>query len=241
MIKRCDFLNRYTVAVIAAAGSGSRMGMDKNKLFLEFVGKPVLLHTLQQFQDAENIDRIIISTRPEFIDEIKKQVHNNKITKVSDIIAGGSTRQQSVRAAVELCKDADFIAIHDGARPFADGTLVDRICEAAYEYNAAAPGTKVKDTVKKVDENGFICATVNRDELVNIQTPQIFSYKLYCQAIDNAEKNKADYTDDCQLIESLGVKIKIVEGDYLNIKITTPEDILFAQQIFSSRCDKCSE
>ena len=234
-------MNRYTVAVVAAAGSGSRMGMDKNKLFLEFAGKPVLLHTLEQVQNAENIDKIIIVTRPELIDEIKNQVEINKITKVSDIIEGGSTRQQSVCAAVAVCKDAEFIAIHDGARPFAESALIDRICEAAYEYSAAAPGVKVKDTVKKVDEKGFICATVNRDELVNIQTPQIFDYKLYCQAIENAQKNKADYTDDCQLIESLGIKIKIVEGDYLNLKITTPDDILFADKIFSSRCCKCSE
>jgi len=150
LIKRCDFLNRYTVAVIAAAGSGSRMGMDKNKLFLEFVGKPVLLHTLQQFQDAENIDRIIISTRPEFIDEIKKQVHNNKITKVSDIIAGGSTRQQSVRAAVELCKDADFIAIHDGARPLQTALLLTEFARRRMSTMQRRPEQRLRILLKRL-------------------------------------------------------------------------------------------
>ncbi len=235
------YLNKHTVAVIAAAGSGSRMGMDKNKLFLDFSGKPVLLHTLEQFQRAENIDKIIVSTRPELIDEIKSMAQVNNITKLFDVIAGGDTRQQSVSAAVSLCKNADFIAIHDGARPFADSLLIDRVCKEAYKYGAAAPGVKVKDTVKRIDGDGFICETVDREELVNIQTPQIFNYRLYCQALENSQKNNLDFTDDCQLIESLGVKIKIVEGDYLNIKITTKDDILFAEKIFSSRCYKCSE
>lgn len=225
----------YTTAIIAAAGSGNRMGKEAgNKQLLYFNDKPVIAHTISAFEEASCIDEIIISTRKEILEEISALVNIHKYKKVSRVIVGGETRQQSVFTAVaQLDRRTKFLAIHDGARPFVDSELINKVCESAYIHKCAAVGVKLKDTIKKIDPDGMISKTVNREVLRAIQTPQVFDSSLYLEGMALALEKNCDYTDDCQLIESVGGRVFFVEGSYNNIKITTNEDIAIAQSIIN--------
>lgn len=237
------YTNRYfTTAIIAAAGSGTRMGSQGNKQLIYLKDKTVIAHTIKAFEEAELIDEIIVSAKKEVLEDISKEVSNHNFKKVALVISGGETRQQSVFSALsEVSQKTKFVAVHDGARPFIEASLIDKVCENAYIHKCAALGVKVKDTIKAVDSKGFIAKTIDRDGLRAIQTPQVFDIKLYLKAMAAALQNNRDYTDDCQLIESVGGKVFFVEGSYLNLKITTNEDILLAQSILNEENSSCSE
>ncbi len=226
--------------VIVAAGSGSRMGLDKNKQFIDLGGMPMIARTLLVFEKIPRVESIILVTRDRDIDEASEIVKRYGVKKVTDIIPGGETRSQSVMCGLKrLDADKDSIVlIHDGARPFISPNhilkLISEIESGSCE--AAAVGVRVKDTIKQIDDYGFISTTPDRNSLISIQTPQCFRFDLIMKAHTRARNKDLDFTDDCAVVEALsGERIKVVEGDYNNIKITTPEDLVLAEKILESR------
>ena len=228
MSKITEKENKFVSAVIVSAGNSTRMG-GINKQFLEINNVPVLIHTLRVFDKAESVDEIVVVTRESDIEDVKSLILSYDIKKVSNVVKGGETRQISVLNGVHsTSEDADFIAIHDGARPLVTVDIINDTLEQAFKYGAAATGVKVKDTVKQVNDNNDIVATPDRNYLRFIHTPQIFDKSLYLDAVNTVENSK-DFTDDCMLIEAYGRTVKFVDGDYENIKITTPEDVELAE------------
>ncbi|MCH5190867.1 MAG: 2-C-methyl-D-erythritol 4-phosphate cytidylyltransferase [Oscillospiraceae bacterium] len=218
----------FVSAVIVCAGSSSRMG-GINKQFLNIKGVPVVARSISAFEHSPLIDEIIIVTRDEDREEIQNIIGKYALTKVKKLVSGGANRQQSVLNGVSACSAcSDFLAIHDGARPLIDADTIERTVKEAFSVGAAAAGVRVKDTVKAVDENGIVLNTPDRNFLRLVQTPQVFSRQLYLDAVKKAEKG-VEYTDDCMLVEAYGHSVKIVDGSYKNIKITTLEDIIAAE------------
>lgn len=233
MFKRKNTLPK-AVAVIVAAGNGTRMNADTNKQFILIDGVPVLAHTLLRFQEAETIDEIVVVTRGEDIITVSDIVREFDITKVKNIISGGETRQDSVKCGLNIISDHDIVAIHDGARPFVSQDKINVLVSAAEMCGAVAPAVPVKDTVKVVDENGMVLRTPDRNTLRLIQTPQVFKANLIKNAYDLAEKDGLVGTDDCSVAEYAQIPITLIDGEYTNIKITTPEDLPIAEAILSS-------
>lgn len=215
-------------AVIVAAGKGTRMGADKNKVFLTLMGRTILEHTVDVFEKAPIIDEIIVVTN----DTGECSVLLSGYKKVAGIVCGGGTRQESVKNGL-MAASGDIAVIHDGARALIKEEEIILAIDAAKKYGAAAVGVKSKDTLKKADQNGFIIKTVDREYIYNIQTPQVFNMRDIRRMHEQAEGNL--FTDDCALAESFGTRIKIVEGSYDNIKITTPDDLEIAEKILRNR------
>lgn len=234
--------NPWMTAIIAAAGSGTRMGEEypNGKQLIELRGEPVIAHTLRAFEAAASVREIVVVAREEDLVSISDIARGIGAVKVTQIITGGATRQESVaRGLAAVSPEAQYIAIHDGARPLIRPELIDQTADAAVRHGAAAVGVPVKDTLKHVSEDGFISVTVDRETLVQIQTPQIFELKTYAAGLALAKTENANYTDDCQLYERLGKKIRLVPGDYENIKITTKEDIAVAEAVLERRIALC--
>lgn len=215
------------IAIILGAGNGTRMKTKDSKLLLKIGGKTVIERSVDAFLSSSDIDEVIVTVREQDIETFSALLTDERVT----FVIGGDTRQQSVRNAVETIDEYGLLAIHDGARPLISSDAIDDTVRAAKEYSAAATGVYVKDTIKVVDKDGFVVNTPDRSTLFAVQTPQIFDFELYKSALEFAEKNGRDFTDDCQLVEYYGKKVKMVTGDYTNIKITTPEDIDFAESI----------
>lgn len=223
----------YTTAIIAAAGNGSRMGLGfKDKQLILINGTPVISYSIRAFEDATTIDEIIIVSKEENILRFADLVKDFEFKKVSKIICGGQTRTQSVFNAInELDEKTRYISIHDGARPFVNSNTINEVNYAAYKYNAAACYVKIKDTIKNIDNAGFVKDTIDRTYLGAVQTPQAFSLKLYLACSSLAQQRGINYSDDCQIIEQGGKKVYLIEGSYNNIKITTKEDIALAEAL----------
>ena len=215
------------VAVILGAGSGTRMKSEKSKMLLEIMGKTVIERSVAAFLEVSDVDEIIVVARESELPVYLEMFDDERIT----FVIGGDTRQQSVKNAVDTIDEADLIMIHDGARPFVKPSDIEKTIRAAKEYGAAALGVPVKDTIKVVDSDGFITDTPDRSTLMAAQTPQIFNFSAYRKALTVAEKDGMDFTDDCRLMEYSGQKVKLLTGDYSNIKITTPDDIAVAENI----------
>lgn len=224
----------YNTAVVLAAGNGTRMGIDKSKLLIEIGGKTVIERSVAVFENMAEIDEIIVVCRECDVERFSELLPQDNVT----FVIGGKTRQESVKNAVETIDDCDYIVIHDGARPLVTPETVVKTLDEAQIRKAAATGVYVKDTVKVVDENLNIVGTPNRKNLVLIQTPQIFDFATYKQALKKAEKEGKDYTDDCQLVENIGVECGVVIGKYENIKITTKGDVPMAESIINARNGK---
>lgn len=219
------------VALIPAAGMGRRMGTSINKQYLLLDGKPILAHTLELFQQADFVDEIVIVVPAEEIEYCRKNVvEKYGITKVRKILAGGAERQISVLKGLRGldCQDDDVVLIHDGVRPFVTLPTVQRSVDMALEHDGALVAVPVKDTVKIV-KDAFVTSTPARKSLWLAQTPQSFRYKIIRAAHELAEAEGFTGTDDASLLERIGKKVHIVIGDYRNIKITTPEDLILAQ------------
>ena len=234
MLKITEKENKVVSAVIVSAGNSTRMG-GINKQFLELDGVPVIVNTITMFQRCNMIDEIIIVTRESEIDAVAKLVEKYDFYKVNNIVAGGETRQLSVYEGVTSTSNiTDLVVIHDGARPLVTVKVIEETIKAAAEFGASATGVKVKDTVKVVDDNDNIIDTPDRTYMRFIQTPQVFDKKLYLDAVNTVENSK-DFTDDCKLLEAYGKTVKFVDGDYENIKITTPEDVELAESYLKRR------
>jgi len=223
-------------AVIVAAGSSQRMGSDK--IMMKLGAMPVLARTVLAFENNENVDEIIIVTKTEKLEEIADMCFKNGLHKVKQVVSGGATRMESALAGVSACRHgAELIAIHDGARPLVSQELITRTIEAARAYRAAVPAVASTDTLKIVDERGFITGTLDRSVTRRVQTPQVFEADLIKGALTKAVELKLQLTDDCSAMDMMGVKTITVEGEPTNIKITTPEDMVTAKAIVEDRGD----
>lgn len=213
-------------AVIVAAGSASRMG-GIDKVMAELGGEPMIRRTVRAFQNSDAITSIVIVTREDLIRPISALCRD--MDKVVAVVAGGSSRQESVHLGLNaLPKGTKLAAVHDGARPMISWEVIDRTVRAANTYGAAAPAIPVKDTIKVV-QGGLVKETPDRATLQAVQTPQVFDFDLLRGALKKAETDGAQVTDDCSAVERLGMKIKIVEGDERNLKVTTPLDLKIAE------------
>lgn len=221
-------------AVVAAAGSSTRMGGDK--ILMELDGEPVIIHTLRALEEAEEISQVVVVTREELIVTIAGLCRQWGLDKVSKVVAGGADRTRSVRlGTLELTGDPELIAVHDGARPLATPELIGRVVRAAQTYGSAVPAVPIADTVRQVDGRGLSTGTVDRAALRAVQTPQVFQEGLLRAALHKAVEDGETLTDDCAAVERLGMRVALVEGEAENIKLTTPVDLLVARAILEER------
>ncbi|MBQ3114669.1 MAG: 2-C-methyl-D-erythritol 4-phosphate cytidylyltransferase [Clostridia bacterium] len=212
-------------ALIVAAGNGTRMNSSVKKQFLLIKDIPVFIHTVMAFQKSELIDDIVIVTAEEDIDKTNTLVNSYGLNKVSKVVAGGNTRTQSVKNGL-IYVNSPFVAIHDGARPCIKAKHIEQVVVTAVKYGGATLGVPVTDTLKAVTDDE-IKNTVDRNGLWCIQTPQCFDTEVLKDAYIKSEG--LTYTDDCQIFESRGLRVKVVAGDKSNIKITTGEDLELAK------------
>lgn len=226
--------DRFTSAVIVAAGNSTRMGYKLSKQLIPLNGRAAIEYTVKAFQNCPLIDEIIIVARSSDIDDIAHIAFDFR--KVSAVTSGGSERIDSVRKGIRACdKRATHYAVHDGARVLITSEQIEKAVKAAYEFGAAALGTPVTDTVKVADSEGLILSTPDRSSMWAVQTPQVFEKSLYKRAMDNAVSNSLAVTDDCSMVEAIGEPVRIIMGDYSNIKLTTPVDITIAEALLSKR------
>lgn len=206
------------------------MKTKDSKLLLKINGETVLQRSVNAFLNISDVDEVIVVAREKDIPAFSDILTDERVS----FVIGGETRQQSVMNAVDMIDDCELIIIHDGARPLIKSADIENTIRAAKENKAAAVGVFVKDTVKVVDKNGFVVSTPDRSTLFAVQTPQIFDFELYKNAAKNAREKGLDFTDDCQLVECFNKKVKTVAGSYSNIKITTPDDIVLAENLLKN-------
>lgn len=221
----------YNIAVILGAGNGTRMGIDKSKLLLDLCGKTVIERSVEAFLNLAVIDEIIVVCRECDVEEFSRLLPDEEVS----FVVGGATRQESVRNAVETIDECDYIIIHDGARPLVSQNTILKTLDEAQISQAAATGVYVKDTIKVIDKDLNIVDTPERSSLISIQTPQIFDFSVYKKALEKATEQKKDFTDDCRLVENLGLQVKTVIGEYENLKITTKSDVILAEALIKAR------
>lgn len=223
--------------IIPAAGSSTRMG-GQDKLFALLENRPVLAHTLSAFEQHPRVRSIVVVTKKESVLDVQQLVFQHGFTKVCDIIAGGDTRAASVRLGFEQLKPSGLktVLIHDGARPLVSKTVISRVIAGAEEFSAAAAAVSLKDAVKQIGPLGKIEKNVDRASLCAMQTPQGFAAANYARALQLA--GSQDFVDDCAVMENAGYSVYTVPGDYKNIKITTPEDLIIAAA-FLKEDEKC--
>src|SRR6185436_15789123 len=219
------------VAIVVAAGKGTRLGGDRPKQFLELAGVPIIVHALRQFERCREISEVVTVLPAEETAGFESAVNRFNLQKVKRVIAGGATRAQSVRRGLESIADANIIAIHDGVRPFVTPDEIDRVVQAAEQNEAAILTAPVSDTIKRIEANRIV-ETLPRAELRRALTPQCFRFALIKRAyqdLDALEAEGHDVTDDSLLIERLGIEVVSVEGSARNIKLTTEEDLKWAE------------
>jgi len=214
--------------IVVAAGNSTRMG-GVNKQFIELLGVPVIARSLLAFQNSDSVSRIILVTRQEDINPLQLLCEKYGISKLSDIVAGGENRHESVMNGFACLNSGDkAVMIHDGARPLVSDSIICSVAEALNKYDAVTCAVKVKDTIKQVAPDGKIEKTLDRSKLVSVQTPQGVKVEEYLEAVKKVE-DVCQFTDDPSVLEAAGYDAYVVEGSYKNIKITTPEDIALAE------------
>lgn len=219
----------FCSVVVVAAGKSERMGADK--LLLDLRGKPVLAHTLTALNQCGAVDEIVVVTRPDLLEAVAQMKTEYMIGKLNKIVLGGKTRTESALAGVsETSRDAKIICIHDGARPFVTGAVIEDAVHHAVLYHAAAPAVPLKDTVKSAAD-GIVTGTPDRSTLFAVQTPQAFEADIIKAALTKAVQEGKTFTDDCAAVEALGVQVHLSEGCEENLKITTPADLVTAEAI----------
>jgi len=219
------------VAIIPAAGSGSRMGLDHPKQYHSLVGIPILIRTVRVFASSPSVDKLVVvvpTDRVEFTSLLLEEY--GLLSDALQVTAGGSRRQDSVKAGLDILdKDVETVLVHDGARPLVTHQLIADCCDAVSKYGAAIAAVPVKDTLKKGDVDKRILCTVDREDLWQAQTPQAASLKLLLAAYEAA--GDRDVTDEASLLELAGTEVHLVEGSGTNIKITRPDDLIIAEKI----------
>ena len=223
---------QYCGAVIVAAGSASRMG-GIDKVMAPLGGEPMILRTVRAFEDCEAVKEIVIVTREDLMGPIAELCSG--FTKIRSVVQGGSSRQESVKLGLlAFSKEVRLAAVHDGARPLVSGELIDKVIRADHSYGAAAPAIPVKDTIK-VFEGGFIAAPPDRSTLRAVQTPQVMDRDLLLGALEKAEQEGTALTDDCSAVEHIGMRVRLVEGEERNLKVTTPLDLKIAELLLEEK------
>lgn len=222
----------FTSVIIPAAGQGRRMNSTINKQYLTLNEKPILAYTLDVFEKCSMINEIVlVINKDEFKiceQQVLKPYHYTKV----QLVEGGDTRQQSVYAGLKAVNSkADIVMVHDGARPIIQESVIIKSIYETMEHQATVVGVPAKNTIKVINASGFVEYTPNRDYLIEIQTPQTFEHQLLRRAHENAIEEGVEGTDDAFLVERLSCPVKIVVGQYTNIKITTPEDLIIAESI----------
>ena len=214
-------------AIIVAAGEGQRMG-GVDKMFAPINGRPALARVLDTFQKCKKVDDLVVVMSAKNIEACRKLVKAEGWSKVKDVVPGGKRRQDSVAEGLKRVKDADWVVIHDGARPLVTVELIERGLTAAKATGAAVAAVPVTDTIKEVQKDEIVSQTLSRQNLRAVQTPQVFPRDV----IEKAYKNSSgDVTDDAALVEKAGYKVKLYMGSYANIKITTPDDLALAEAL----------
>ena len=218
--------------IIVAAGTGSRMKKDINKQFIKLDNKEIIAYTIDKFYINNEIDDIVVVIKKDEEDYFKENILEKYNFKNIKIAYGGEARQDSVYNGIQkLDKNCEVVLVHDGARPFVTEEIINNSIQEAKKHNAVVVGVKVKDTIKVVGEEGNIVDTPNRKYLWLVQTPQVFKYDIITKAYENAYNENYYGTDDAMLVEKIGYDVKMIEGSYDNIKITTQEDLNFGEQI----------
>lgn len=224
------------VAILPAAGLGTRMGADTPKQFLELDGVPLVIHTLRRLASCKAITEMIVATRGDGVAPLEARIHEEKFAQPVRVVRGGDTRQDSVAAALrELPDDTDIVLVHDAVRPFVTREQIERVIDEARRRHAAILGIPAMDTVKEVkraslpEDVAFITGTIPRERIVLAQTPQAFSAKLLKEAFARAQRDGVNASDEAGLVERLGHDVHVVLGSERNIKITRPADMDLAR------------
>ena len=220
------------VAIIAAAGQGSRMGGKRAKQFLELAGRPIIIHTIQAFEACEAIQEIIVVLPPADVRGFSAIAWPYNLGKVRAVVPGGVTRASSVLHGLQALErqDKDIVAVHDGSRPLVTTAEITRTVQAAEVSGAAILAAPIVDTVKEV-RDGVVAATVPRNDLRRALTPQCFRYEILRQAYEQVDELDATLTDESSLVERLGMPVTVIEGSSRNIKVTRPEDLVIAEAL----------
>lgn len=223
----------YSSVIIVAAGKGRRMGADINKQYLKLDGKEILAHTIEKFERSNSINEIIVVTSKDELGFCWESICKKYgFTKVKKIVAGGKERQDSVyNGLIELDEKAEIVLIHDGARPLIRHEQIEESIKVASQVGGCVVGVPVKDTIKICDNNQKVLETPSRDTLWSVQTPQVFQYDIIMEAYEEGFKKKLSATDDSMMVEALGYPVEVISGRYDNIKITTPEDLVIAENM----------
>ncbi|MEC1259933.1 2-C-methyl-D-erythritol 4-phosphate cytidylyltransferase [Bacillus swezeyi] len=219
--------------VIPAAGQGKRMNAGKNKLFIKAKGIPVIIHTLKVFEEHDACKRIILVINEQEFSEFSTHLKQHHFTTPIEVVPGGKERQQSVFQGIKAAGQEEMVLVHDGARPFIKQKHIEQLVNKAKQTGAAIVAVPVKDTIKRV-QNDEVAGTIERSSLWAAQTPQAFRLSILMNAHLEAEAKGFLGTDDASLVEEAGGKVSIVEGDYQNIKLTTPDDLLVAEAILEA-------
>ncbi|MBC2850759.1 2-C-methyl-D-erythritol 4-phosphate cytidylyltransferase [Cetobacterium sp. 8H] len=220
--------NSKITLIVAAAGVGKRMGLGYPKQFLEVDGKPLFLKVLEVAEKTDLVENIIVVTGEDSVEYVKSECLKNQIFKISEVISGGSERQYSIEKALAHCSNDSIIAVQDGVRPFLRESYFFealKILQDDIKVDGVVVGVPVKDTIKKIDSDGFVIETPKRSEFIAVHTPQIFRGDILKKAYSKAAEDNFLGTDDSSLVERIGGKIKVLLGSYDNIKITTIEDL----------------
>ncbi|MCX5809341.1 MAG: 2-C-methyl-D-erythritol 4-phosphate cytidylyltransferase [Proteobacteria bacterium] len=224
-----------TLAIILAGGSGKRMGTATNKQFLLLDNKPIIVRTLQIFEECRPVDGVYLVVNQKDLPIMQEEIlETYKFNKVLKLVIGGRLRQDSVRNGLEAIENpCDIVIIHDGARPFVSPSFIEKGIFLMEMFDAVISALPVKDTIKTVSKEGFVMKTLERDSLWNVQTPQTFKYDLIVKAYREGMNKKLYGYDDATFLEHMGKKVKVIEGSPYNIKITTPEDLIIAKGMLS--------
>jgi 2-C-methyl-D-erythritol 4-phosphate cytidylyltransferase len=220
--------------IIVAAGRGTRMGTKESKQYLKLADKPILVHTLELFQSMDLVKEVVLVVGSEDVERCRNWASVYGITKVTAIVAGGKERQHSVYYGLQELK-SDWVMVHDGVRPLVSADAVRACCAQAEQSGASVLAVPVKDTIKQVNEAGVIVSTPDRRSLWAIQTPQAFRRVLLLEAHERALAEEFIGTDDAMVVERMGASVTVAEGEYTNIKITTPEDLPWAEFLLAKR------
>jgi 2-C-methyl-D-erythritol 4-phosphate cytidylyltransferase len=223
-------------AIIVAAGESKRIQNKVPKQFIEIGGKPVLAHTLESFEKCDKVDEILLVVSEDWLTYCSAEIVDKYgFMKIKKVISGGERRQDSVyRGLLAIPNNTSIVVIHDGVRPLVRASKITETIKMCQECKAVILAVPIKETVKRI-EDGSVHTTLNRDRLWIAQTPQTFDYKILLDAFEKAKSDGFIGTDDASLVERLGIDVKIIEGDYDNIKITTPEDLILAEEYLKKR------
>ena len=221
-------------AIVLAGGRGKRMGSVQSKQYIDLNGKPILYYTLNHFINNKNIDKVILVIPEDELEFCRNEVLDKYNLKIDSIAFGGKERQDSVYNGLKKADGSDIVLIHDGARPFVSERIIEEGIKYARMYGAAAPGVMPKDTIKVKNQESFSLETPDRNNLVAVQTPQVFDYNIIFGCHKKVKEKHLDVTDDTMVVELFGNDVYLYEGENTNIKITTPEDLILAQYLVES-------